>query len=74
MHSPNCWTSEDEARKAQASREELVAHLAQAIHDDGITEPLDGVRLRRASAPTEIGRCQRLLSGMAVATGPMPYG
>jgi AraC-like DNA-binding protein len=55
VHASNCWTSEDEARKAQASHAELVAHLAQAIHDDGITEPLDGVRLRRASVPTEIG-------------------
>jgi AraC-like DNA-binding protein len=55
VDSPNCWTSEDEARKAQASREELVARLAQAIHNDGTTEPLDGVRLRRVSAPTEIG-------------------
>jgi len=52
---PNRWSSEHEEQRAQASREELVARLAQAIHDDGTTEPLDGVRLRRASAPTEIG-------------------
>jgi AraC-like DNA-binding protein len=52
---PNCWSSEHEQQRTQASREELVARLAQAIHDDGTTEPLDGVRLRRASAPTEIG-------------------
>jgi AraC-like DNA-binding protein len=55
VHSPNSWTLEDEARKARASREELIARLAQVIHDDGMIEPLDGVRLRRASAPTEIG-------------------
>ena len=55
MQSPNCWTLEDEARKVRANREELIARLAQIIHNDGMTEPLDGVRLRRASAPTEIG-------------------
>ena len=35
MHSPNWWTSEDEARKAHASREELIAQvrLHQAVLD-----------------------------------------
>lgn len=55
MHSPNCWLPEHEEQREQASREELIARLAQAIHDDGMTEPLDGVRLRRASTATEIG-------------------
>lgn len=49
------WTSADEERKAQASRDELVGRLARAIRDDGATEPLEGVLLRRASAPTELG-------------------
>jgi AraC-like DNA-binding protein len=55
VHSSTHWTSADEARKTHASREELVARLAQAIHNDELMEPLEGVRLRRASAPTEIG-------------------
>jgi AraC-like DNA-binding protein len=55
VHSPKCWSSEQEEQRAQSSREELIARLAQAIHDDGMTEPVDGVRFRRASAPTEIG-------------------
>jgi AraC-like DNA-binding protein len=69
VDSPNCWTSEDAARKAQASRAELVARLAQAIGDDGMTEPLDGVRLRRASAPTEIGHGVSFPSFCVIAQG-----
>ena len=40
---------------AHASRDELVERIARAIRDDGTAEPLDGLRLRRASAPTELG-------------------
>jgi AraC-like DNA-binding protein len=56
MDSPNRWLQEHEEQRAQANHEELIARLAQATQHDGLTEPLDGVRLRRASAPTEIGR------------------
>ena len=69
MDAPNCWTSEDEGLKAQASRAELVAQLAQAIHDDGTTEPLEGVRLRRASAPTEIRHGVSFPSFCVIAQG-----
>lgn len=55
MVSASGWTSGDEERKAQASREELIGRLARAIPDDGAAEPLEGVMLRRASAPTELG-------------------
>jgi AraC-like DNA-binding protein len=55
VHSSNHWSSEQDAQRTQAGRAELIARLAQATHDDGISEPLDEVRLRRASAPTEIG-------------------
>src|SRR3712207_5330571 len=47
--------SEHEARRAQASRDELVERMAPAIREDGTVEPLEGLRLRRASSPTELG-------------------
>src|ERR671932_1288785 len=52
MNSPQ---SEHEAHRAQASRDELVELIARAIHEDGTVEPLEGLRLRRASSPTELG-------------------
>jgi hypothetical protein len=42
-------------RGAQASRDELVERIARAIREDGTVEPLEGLRLRRASSPTELG-------------------
>src|SRR5687768_160279 len=69
MDSLNRWSSEHEAQRAQASRAELVARLAQATHDDGISEPLDGVRLHRASAPTEIGHGVSFPSFCVIAQG-----
>ena len=47
--------SEQEAHRAQASREELVERIARAIREDGTVEPLEGLGLRRASSPTELG-------------------
>jgi len=47
--------SEREAHRAQASREELVERIARAIREDGTVEPLEGLRLRRTSSPTELG-------------------
>ncbi|MEI8167890.1 MAG: AraC family transcriptional regulator [Chloroflexales bacterium] len=44
-----------ELQWAQASREELVERLTRAMRVDGAVEPLDGLRLRRESAPTELG-------------------
>jgi AraC-like DNA-binding protein len=44
-----------EAHRAQASREELVERIARAIREDGTVEPLEGLRLRYASSPTELG-------------------
>jgi AraC-like DNA-binding protein len=69
VHTPNQWTAADEARKTQASRAELIMRLAQAIHYDGMIEPLDGVRLRRASAPTEIGHGVSAPSFCVIAQG-----
>lgn len=48
--------SEREAPRAQAGRDELVGRIARAIREDGTVEPLEGLRLRRASSsPTELG-------------------
>lgn len=44
-----------DVRRVQANRDELVARLARAVRDDGTVDPLPGLRLRRASAPTELG-------------------
>jgi AraC-like DNA-binding protein len=46
---------EREEQWAQASREELVERLTRAVQADGAIEPLEGLRLRRESAPTELG-------------------
>jgi AraC-like DNA-binding protein len=63
------WSPEHEEQRAQASREELVARLAQASQDDGIREPLEGVRLHRASAPTELGHGVSFPSFCVIAQG-----
>src|SRR5215208_4812852 len=47
--------SEQEAHRAQANRDELVERIARAIREDGTVEPLEGLQLRRASSPTELG-------------------
>jgi AraC-like DNA-binding protein len=47
--------SEHEAHRVQASRDELVERMARGIREDGTVEPLEGLRLRRASSPTELG-------------------
>ena len=47
--------SKRETQRAQASRDELAERIARAVLGDGIAEPLEGVRLHRVSAPTELG-------------------
>lgn len=44
-----------DTQRAHASRAVLVEMIARAIPTDGAAEPLDGIRLRRQSAPTELG-------------------
>jgi AraC-like DNA-binding protein len=53
MDSMNPQQVEREARRAQANRDELVERIARAIREDGRVEPLKGLRLHRASSPTE---------------------
>jgi AraC-like DNA-binding protein len=47
--------SEREVHRAQASRDELVERIARAIREDGTVVPLEGLQLRHASSPTELG-------------------
>jgi AraC-like DNA-binding protein len=58
-----------EVQQAQASREELVERIARAIRDDGTAEPLAGLRLRRASAPTGLGHGVSFPSFCVIAQG-----
>lgn len=46
--------AEGGARPLPAHRAELVEGIARAVRDDGTAEPLEGLRLRRASTPTEL--------------------
>jgi AraC-like DNA-binding protein len=47
--------SEREVHRAQATREELGERIAWTIREDGTVVPLEGLQLRRASSPTELG-------------------
>jgi AraC-like DNA-binding protein len=60
---------EREARRAQASRDELVERIARAVREDGQAEPLEGLRLRRASSPTDLGHGQSFPSLCVIAQG-----
>jgi AraC-like DNA-binding protein len=54
MNSMNPQPVERDAQREQANRAELVERIARAVHEDGKVEPLKGLRLNRASAPTEL--------------------
>ncbi len=47
--------SEREGHRAQAGRNELVERIARAVREDETVETPEGLRLRRASSPTELG-------------------
>ena len=47
--------SEREVHRARANRDELGERIAWAIREDGTVVPLEGLQLRRASSPTELG-------------------
>lgn len=61
--------AERELQRERANRDELVELLAQAIGADGTAEPLAGLRLRRASAPTGIGHGVSYPSFCVIAQG-----
>src|SRR5215216_2809747 len=53
----------------RASREELAERIARAAREDGTVEPLEGLQLRRASSPTEIGHSVSFPALCVVAQG-----
>ena len=59
----------DDLRRVQAARAELVERIARAIRHDGTAEPLEGLRLRRASSSTELGHGTSYPSFCVVAQG-----
>src|ERR687886_2606759 len=61
--------SEREALMMQPSREELTERIARAVLEDGTVEPLEGVQLRRASSPTELGHSVSFPALCVVAQG-----
>src|SRR6266581_6991249 len=69
MDLTNSEQSKREVQRALASREELVERLTRAIRDDGTAEPLPGLRLRRASAPTGLGHGVSFPSFCVIAQG-----
>jgi AraC-like DNA-binding protein len=69
MDSTNRQQSEREVQRVQASRGELAERLARAIREDGTAEPLAGLRLRRASSPTELGHGVSYPSFCVIAQG-----
>jgi AraC-like DNA-binding protein len=54
MDSMSRHQSMREVKQADACREELAERIAWAVPEDGAVEPLDGLRLRRATAPLEL--------------------
>ena len=48
----NLPQSEREARREQASRDELAERVARAVREDGAVEEPGGLRLLHASSPT----------------------
>ena len=69
MDVTNRGQPEREMHQAQAGRDELVERIASAIRDDGTAEPLEGLHLRRASAPTELGHGVSRPSFCVIAQG-----
>jgi len=54
MNSVALQPVERDAQREEANRAELVERIACAVREDGRMEPLKGLRLNRASAPTEL--------------------
>jgi AraC-like DNA-binding protein len=69
MDSTNRQPSEREVQRVQSNREELVERLTRAIRHNGTVDPLAGLMLRRASAPTELGHGMSYLSFCVIAQG-----
>jgi hypothetical protein len=69
MDVTNHQPSAREGAWVRANREELVERLGRAVRRDGRIYPLNGLMLRRESAPTEIGHGMSYLSFCVIAQG-----
>src|SRR5215207_7687315 len=69
MSSMSHRQAESEARRADASRDELVERIGRAIRDDERAELLPGLLFRRAAAPTELGHGVSYPSFCVIAQG-----
>ncbi len=69
MDLTNRRQAEREEQRAHASRGELVEHIARAVRDDGTATPLEGLMLRRASSPRELGHSVSYPSLCVIAQG-----
>jgi AraC-like DNA-binding protein len=56
-------------QRLEASRSELTELIALAVREEGTIEPLDGLRLRRAIAPTEVGHGITQIAFCVIAQG-----
>jgi AraC-like DNA-binding protein len=61
--------ADNEAQRVQEISRELVERLAWAMRDEGLAEPLEGIRLRRASSPSELGHGVSSPSFCVIAQG-----
>jgi AraC-like DNA-binding protein len=69
MESTNRGQSKREMQMMQASRDELAERIARAVPEDGTAEPLEGLRLRRASSPTNLGHGVSYTAFCVIAQG-----
>jgi AraC-like DNA-binding protein len=53
MDTKNHQPTDRDAQRALANREELVERIAQAVPEDGVVQPLQGLHLGRLSTPSE---------------------
>src|SRR5438067_1702778 len=58
-----------DAQRMEADRAELADRIGHALREDGVIEPLDGLKLRRASVPTETGHGVSAPSFCVIAQG-----
>ena len=69
MDAPTITDTDFDGPRRLAGRAELIARLARVVPDDGTVEPLVGLRLRRASEPTELGHGTSFPSFCVIAQG-----
>lgn len=69
MEATKGWHSAREVQRVHASREEFLERLAQLVRHDGSVEPLPGLILHRASAPTGLAHGVSFPSFCLIAQG-----